>query len=197
MPAPSRTQRARPLSADDRRAAIIDAVVPLLLTHGQKVTSRQIAEAAGIAEGTIYRVFEDKESLIRAAVARRMDPLPFRAQVAAIDVDLSLEDKVRRLVVLLTERFGEVFRLMAALGHVERPPEPASRAAFHAIVAGVFEPDRDRLTVPPERAAHYLRLVTFSASLPALNDDHPFTVDELTRLVLTGLSAPDSQEHPC
>ena len=31
---------------------IIDAVIPLLLKHGADVTSKQIAEAAGIAEGT-------------------------------------------------------------------------------------------------------------------------------------------------
>ncbi|MCU1430433.1 MAG: DNA-binding transcriptional regulator, AcrR family, partial [Actinomycetia bacterium] len=36
---------------------IVAATLPLLLEHGDRVTSRQIAEAAGIAEGTIFRAF--------------------------------------------------------------------------------------------------------------------------------------------
>ena len=46
---------------------IIDAVIPLILEHGVGITSRQIAEAAGVAEGTVFRAFGDKESLIAAA----------------------------------------------------------------------------------------------------------------------------------
>ena len=53
--------RWRPTSAG---APIVDAVVPLLLEHGGDVTTRQIAEAAGIAEGTIFRVFPDKAALL-------------------------------------------------------------------------------------------------------------------------------------
>ena len=34
------------LPADERRAAIVDAVLPLLVSHGERVTTRQIAEAA-------------------------------------------------------------------------------------------------------------------------------------------------------
>ena len=47
---------------------IIEAMLPLLLEHGEMVTTRQIAEAAGIAEGTIFRVFADKDELIAAVV---------------------------------------------------------------------------------------------------------------------------------
>ena len=44
---------------------IVAATLPLLLEHGELVTTRQIAEAAGIAEGTIFRVFADKDELHR------------------------------------------------------------------------------------------------------------------------------------
>ena len=57
-------QRALPLAPEARRKSIIDAVIPLLLENGPNVTTAQIAEAAGIAEGTIFRVFPDKTSLL-------------------------------------------------------------------------------------------------------------------------------------
>src|SRR5210317_2077536 len=86
--------RARPLSPEDRRAAILDAVVPLLIDHGAAVTTAEMAEAAGIAEGTIFRVFPDKASLLHAAVERTLDPSPVDAELSAIDPALPLADRL-------------------------------------------------------------------------------------------------------
>src|SRR5690606_7898091 len=63
---PSKRERATPLPPEDRRQAIIEAVVPLLIEHGPTATTRQIAEAAGVAEGTLFRVFPDKRALLFA-----------------------------------------------------------------------------------------------------------------------------------
>ena len=74
MSAHSRTlpdvPRAPRLTPDERRGALIEATIPLLLQHGASVSTRQIAEAAGVAEGTIFRVFDSKEDLVHAAATQ-------------------------------------------------------------------------------------------------------------------------------
>ena len=63
-----RRERARPLAPEDRREAIIAATRPLLYDHGRDTTTKLIAEAAGIAEGTIFRSFSTKDELFDAVL---------------------------------------------------------------------------------------------------------------------------------
>jgi AcrR family transcriptional regulator len=65
---PRTQKRASALPPGERRSMIVQATLPLLLEHGEMVTTRQIADAAGIAEGTIFRVFADKDELIAAVL---------------------------------------------------------------------------------------------------------------------------------
>src|SRR4051794_36826348 len=70
--------RAVRMSPDERRAAIVAAVLPLLEREGVEVPTRRIAEAAGIAEGTIFRVFPDKRSLLLAVAEETVAPPGWR-----------------------------------------------------------------------------------------------------------------------
>ncbi len=78
-----KTTRAAALPPDERRSMIVAATLPLLLEHGDRVTSRQIAEAAGIAEGTIFRAFADKDEIIAAVVEAALDPAAARSGAVA------------------------------------------------------------------------------------------------------------------
>ena len=61
--------RARPLPPAERRASLIAATRQLILDHGPEVTTRQVAEAAKVAEGTLFRVFPTRRDLIAATIA--------------------------------------------------------------------------------------------------------------------------------
>src|SRR2546428_2889821 len=89
-----RTTRAAALPPDERRSMIVAVVLPLLLEHGDRVTSRQIAEAAGIAEGTIFRAFGDKDEMIAAVIEAALDQGSLEEALDRIDRSLPFEDAV-------------------------------------------------------------------------------------------------------
>jgi AcrR family transcriptional regulator len=184
-------ERARPLAPDDRREMILGAIIPLLRERGRDVTSRELAEAAGIAEGTLFRAFGDKESIIQAGVEKLLDPQPFRDALRTIDPAQPLEDKLVEIIELLRERFRGVFTIMAAFEMTGRPPVPSAGGGeeWIAIVRDLLAKDADRLVVPADTVAYYLRLVAFSAALPPLNVDRTFDASELATLITHGIAA--------
>jgi AcrR family transcriptional regulator len=188
-PAP-KPRRAESLPADERRAMIIEAMLPLLLEHGEMVTTRQIAEAAGIAEGTIFRVFADKDELIAAVVDHATDPTRVEEAFAAIDTDLPLEAAVTEAVRILQRRTLDMARLMASVGprHHRRGPMP-DRPALIAI----FAAHRDSITVEPAAAARWLAAMTMSTS-------HPLIATELLppeRIATLFLHGVGNEDRPC
>lgn len=174
--------RATALPAEERRALIVEATHPLLLAHGHAVTTRQIAEAAGIAEGTIFRVFPDKESLITAVIDAALDTATVDAELEAIDPRLPLEDRLVAAVEILRRRMADVLQLRAAVGVFD--PRPS---ADLGKLASVFEPDREQLRRDPMRAAHLLRGLTIAGTHPALMLDEPLDSEEIVSLLLDGI----------
>ena len=157
------------MAPDERRKAIIDAVIPLLVQHGPTVTTKQIAEAAGIAEGTIFRAFPDKDSLIRAAIEAVLDREPLEQAFGEIDPDLPFEDALREAVALIQERSLRVWRLASAVGPRFHD---ASRKGM-TISPGLTDlckAHRAQLAVVPAEAAQVLNSLTVALSHPTLID---------------------------
>lgn len=166
---------------------IIDAVTPLLMEFGPQVTSRQIADAAGIAEGTVYRAFADKESLINAVLEKQMDFTPLRSALSAIDPGLPLDDKVLAAVTAIQGKFQKVFGLMALFGD-RRPHTNHPRDTLGGIFETMLASETHRLNCSPEMVARIIRLLAFSTSIPHLNDGVTYTPEELTDIVLYGIA---------
>ena len=164
-------------------------MIPLLKQHGRDVSTRQIAEACGVAEGTLFRAFGDKESLISAAIDAYFDPLPLRTAITSIDPSLPADGKVRAVLDLLHDRFQGVIGLMSALRVTDGPP-PIARTASESWLEAfeqLMAPHREELSAPVATVGHYLRLIAFATAIPPISAAHEFASDELLPLVTHGV----------
>lgn len=178
-----------------RREAILDAVIPLVFEHGPSVTSKQIAEAACVGEGTLFRAFDDKDSIVRAAVEKYFEPEAFRDRLAHISREQSLERKLLEIIRTLRERFSGVVRLAGLVGDPRSSHQREHRRVYASIIADILAPDADQLNWTPERVAHMARMLAFAAAVPAFNTGGDFNDDELTQMLLYGVAGqqPEAQ----
>jgi AcrR family transcriptional regulator len=178
------------MSVEARRAMIVHAVLPLLIEHGGTVTTSQIARAAGIGEGTIFRAFKDKDELFDACTAEALRPDHVLDAIAEIPVDQSLEDRLVEAAEALgahLERMGALMGALHASGRIKhRDPEQRLRgswkggrresmAAMRGAMTELFEPEKDRLRLPPEHLAALFLTMLFSGRRMAPDDDAPTT----------------------
>ncbi|GAA1676480.1 TetR/AcrR family transcriptional regulator [Fodinicola feengrottensis] len=171
-------RRAPAMSVEDRRAAIVKATMPLVLEHGANVTTKQIAQAAGIAEGTVFRAFDDKEELIRTCVAEVFKMDDAVSWMRAIGTETPLPERLRGAGMVMQEqmaRIGTLMQALAASGHdvrkhhdhkepKENGPQNFMRNVTEAV-AELLEPDRDQLTVPPDQLAQLFLSLVFGARM--------------------------------
>jgi AcrR family transcriptional regulator len=182
------------MSSDDRRRAIVEAIIPLLIEHGANVTTREIAGAAGIAEGTIFRVFPDKCALIHEAIKAGMDPAPVQLEIASIDLETPFEDQLREAVRILMDRLEEVIALMTVLRTIpmtgDRHGPPAfvldSQAAIAESLTDLLARNRARLRLDPGRAAMVLRGLVFATAHPGAGER--LTVEDIVDVMLGGVA---------
>lgn len=218
---PPRAGRAAPLPPEERRAAILEAVLPVLRERGVEATTRELAAAAGVAEGTLFRVFPDKKAIVRAAVALVIDPAPLVAELEGIGPDVDVRTAVRLAVGALQTRAQDVTTLLVLAHHTlvddadrpgtpgaRRPPGPDGRTPQDVVadaLADLLDRHREQLRRPPAMCARILQAVVFASARPGVaGTAMPLTADELTELVLDGLlvaattpTATRTQEATC
>ena len=172
--------RAPALSPDARRAALVDVTLPLLREHGPSVTTRQVAEAAGIAEGTVFRAFGSKDELVQACVAAVFDSAPAVAELRAIDPSLTLDERLTSGVAILLRHVESIVGLISVLHHAgspaggpvahdakrhQRPSDPEVDAAFLDLIGD----DAAALRKPASDVVALLQLLTLSSVHPLMS----------------------------
>ncbi|WP_148571700.1 TetR/AcrR family transcriptional regulator [Nocardioides caldifontis] len=199
-------RRATPLPPEERRAAIVSAVIPLLEATGGVLSTKQIADAAGIAEGTIFRVFPDKRALLYAVGQEVVTPAGWREEMAAmLDQHPTLHAKVLAVTERMVDRTRRLMLVVTAIRRnfmTDGPPpvapdgQPAlppfmrdSGAELHAALSTlVFAPHRDELATSPEHAARALQALVAGTCHPGAPAETTLTPVEITQLLLHGVT---------
>ena len=198
------------MSPDDRRAAIVEAALPLIVRHGADVTTKQIAAAAGIAEGTIFRVFPSKDAVIDAVIEEAFDTRQTVASLTAIDPDLDLSTRLAQAVEILEARMRRVVAMFGALRGSPAPPPSStahesherrgreSNAKITMALTAVIGPDAGRLRLPVEHVADLLRGLVFTATHPVIGATFSSEPRVIVDVLLHGILTPTTQEtRPC
>jgi AcrR family transcriptional regulator len=167
----------------DTRQALIDAAVEVFMQRGfARATTREIAQTAGVAEGTIYRHFPDKYALfhevflsLTGGIVDELRRLPERAGHGTVRANLEylfalvggMQAQLSSLMASmwadpeLARNFGDHVRKHAAEGF--EPPDPVSMAAEY--IRAEQELGRIRRDVDATEAAATVVSVPFAAGM--------------------------------
>jgi AcrR family transcriptional regulator len=159
------------------------------------VSTRDIAEAAGIAEGTIFRVFATKEELIDAVFEDAFDPEAGRYELSTIDPALDLHGRLVCMVQIMQRRIRRIFALFTAVGFRDsggpaRMSERArrDRATGVAALAGALGPASDQLRLPASQAAELVNALVMALTHPMLFEHADYTPHQIADFILHGIS---------
>jgi AcrR family transcriptional regulator len=194
------------LKGDERRRIIIDAALALFARKGFRgTTTKEIAEAAGCSEATIFKYFATKDELYSAileAKATIEETLAKAAEAATLRDDVGVFRAVGLEALIRTEQDPSLMRLLlfsALEGHelshlffesqVRRLHEFLSNYIGQRIADGVFHPVNPLLAARGfvGMIAHYLYLhEIFGVKRPVglLPED---VVDTFVALFVTGI----------
>ncbi len=206
--------RATPLPSDLRRQAIIDATLPLLLERGPEISTRAIARACGIAEGTLFRVFETKQELIHETIHAALRPDAAIASLQLLSDTQTLDERAAAILEIVSEeiaRIKSLFGLVASSheqhqpGGAQHPPHlpprhtgpPAhvveNRELLTRAVQTALEPYRGDLDVALDQAAQLLTALAFATRFSFAQHAPLARAQNLARLALHGIARPGTR----
>lgn len=170
------------------RAAILDAAEQLLAAAGSVVSVEEIAERAGVAKGTVYNHFANKDAVLRA-VARQVREAAAAEVAAAVD---GISDSRARLAagigVYLALARDDPDRgaiLVRIIGEAVDPSAPLNAALLAELNRGN---QRGELDAHPPRAAALFVLATVQAAMTMMIDRPGRPADHAAGRALTGFA---------
>jgi AcrR family transcriptional regulator len=187
------------MSPEDRREAIVQATLPLVVKDGANVTTSQIAAAAGIAEGTVFRVFKDKAELLGACIQRALLSDEEVARIKAVPADLPIEERLVEATRTVSGYLDRMWSVMGALRESGYQPSQEDhekhrgpQAGMQRVSNAVAELFGDAtLRTSPEHAARLLLGFVFTNRLQGQGfGDTSVEAAQLVELFLHGALKP-------
>lgn len=177
----------------ERRAAIIAAAVKLLETNGPGLTTRQVAEAAGVAEGTLFRIFPTLDDLLAAAYEEYLSPRHLQAMLDEVDLGDDLAAATAAAVRTVFEYLSSVHLAIhpaAGKAHQQSAPTRAAVESYrqrigdlHAWLERTFTPYEGELAFPPSSYSRFLLTLSIGHFMSRQTTD---SIPDITRFALDG-----------
>ena len=196
-PAAKRPPAKPRLSAQERRAQIMDSAAKLILQRGlSHCTLEEVATTAGISKALIYRHFSGRDELLVELLEREYSVLRGRG-LGSFSPDVPFEHVVRvatlKTFEYLHER-GAIFRELASDRATQQLLQPHDREERMASTRFFVEKSMRTYGLPAE-VAQIIAVITINAPLSAARGLRKFgfspqvSADVWTEFVLAGWQA--------
>jgi AcrR family transcriptional regulator len=174
---PARTRKAESVA---RRDAILDAALTVFAERGfEAARLDDVAARAGVAKGTLYLYFKDKEALFEEVVRTAVSPIVERIGALAAAPDLSMANLLDGLFSLFEkEVLGTRRKLIIRLIIAEGPRFPRIAEFYYRDVIGrimpmlakIAEHAVERGELPNDAVARYPQLIAAPLLLAVIWD---------------------------
>lgn len=187
------------MTRDERRASIVEATAPLLEQYGQQLTTKQIADAAGVAEGTIFRAFDSLQEVIEATVTASLSPERLDAIVADATFPGTLVEDVTGAFEA-ANRYFDVVRSAFLIGHNSPSHDANARCARNllqerdaqltGLLTDRFAPHADELSVAPIECAQLVLALAIGERRRHAAGASPLSREVLVATIVHGVRKP-------
>ena len=117
---------------DRNRLAVVDALLDLYAEGNLRPDAQEVAERSGVSRRSVFRYFDDRDDLDRAAIERQQQRVMHLVEIPSIG-EGSLPERIAGLALQRVTLFEQ----LGAAGRVSR-----LRAPFHTVIAGQLEQSR-------------------------------------------------------
>lgn len=181
--------------------AIARAVLPVLVERGAAATTRELAGAAGVAEGTLFSVFDTKRDIIVAAIELHLNPEPIAAGLTTIPTERPLAEQLDLAATVIVSSSKDVVALMGILRTLP-PADAAERHEHHNLmhnwmgaitraIHALFERNSALLATSPDRATDAFVALLMAASRPYGDDAPHLSTADAVHLLQYGILKKD------
>ncbi len=165
----SKPDRVRKIEPAARREAILDAALSVFAERGYEAARLDdVAERAGVAKGTLYLYFDDKEALFEEVIRGAVSPVVERLSALASIPDMPIGESLEALfTVFEKEVLGTKRKLLIRLISAEGPRFPRIAEFYYRNVVGRIMPligkmaqrAAERGELPSDALARYPQLI--------------------------------------